>query len=123
MLYYEKNDGLEESDARRFFLSSSLVRMLFCFVLTTKMTTSLIYCCLCLGVVSLIVIAVETALMRTVAIVRCKSENAKNVVNVRSFVLTALYTCMHISFSATNTDTSFICCKAKAGEKREEERK
>ncbi|CAF0899392.1 unnamed protein product [Adineta ricciae] len=35
---------------------------------TKKMTTSLIYCCLCFGVVGLIVIAVETALMRTVAI-------------------------------------------------------
>ncbi|CAF0826396.1 unnamed protein product [Adineta ricciae] len=32
------------------------------------MTTSLIYCCLCFGVVGLIVIAAETALMRTVAI-------------------------------------------------------
>jgi len=40
------------------------------------------------------VIAVRTPMIGTVAVVRCKRER-KNVVDVRSFVFTAIHTYMH----------------------------
>ena len=91
----------------------SLAFLLLKLALARAMTTSVICSCFCFVVLVSIVVASRTVLMRTVVAVRCKRERKKNVVDVRSFVLTAIHTCMHTSFSATNTATSFICYREK----------
>lgn len=101
MSYYEKNDGLEESEARGIFLLRSFAFpcSLFCYselALARAMTASVICSCVCFVVLDSIAVAIRTVLMRTVVTVRCKRERKKNVVDVRSFVLTAIHTHTHV---------------------------
>lgn len=124
MCHIEENNDLEESNARIFFLSCSLASMVFKLALAKMMTMLLICFCICLAVVSsILVIAVRTALMGTVVIVRCKRERKKNVVNVRlsSPPYTHAYT--YTSYFATNSATSFICYREeKKGMKKKKEK-